>query len=115
MLTAHQQLGRRTHAILLWGKPPNGFTFYRVATLVVKAPEHGEHIWALIGPGKYLIQNMLEREVNNDTIFVKAEDAVPGIEGYIFDARVLEPPVVKRVCDNWGFACNIYNSIAPAA
>ena len=82
---------------------------------VVKAPDHGEHIWALIGPGKYLIQNQLEREVNNDQIFVKAEDAVPGIEGYIFDARVLEPPVVKRVCDNWGFACNIYDSIAPAA
>ena len=73
---------------------------------------HGPTVFALLSPGNFLTQAPLKRFAGTDSIFLKHEDALPGIEGYIFDTNIISLGDVKKVCTQFGFACSIFMDFA---
>ena len=79
---------------------------------IVKAAAHGPTVYALLGKGNFLIQAPLERHAGTDQIFMEVEDALPGVEGYIFDSNQISLGDCKKVCTQFGFDCDIYMDFA---
>ena len=86
----------------------------KASVQVVKAEAHGPTVFALLGPGNFLIQAPLERHAGTDQIFMKVEDALPGVDGYIFrfDTNQISLGDVKKVCMQFGFNCDIFMDFA---